>query len=204
MINRLLIMIFLTAVHFACSTKSVVSDDASSKPLSDGEYKSLIADHTTSTNRYSGIYQTFQGDMTILNSTVRAAIVQRRSDFLQWDNKRYQQEREKAFQEMSAFATFFLRYYSPENDYDDLHKPNTIWKVYLEFNGQRYEGKVKKLTDKLIEVQRIYPRFDRFSTPYEITFNIPMSSVEQASCRVTLTSSLATSVFEFAAVKGSR
>ncbi len=170
-------------------------------PLSPDEYGSLIRKNTTKTNQYAGLYQIFQADMTIENSEVQTATLKQRGYFLQWQQSQYLQEREKMLQENSAYAKFFMRFYSPERDYDDLHKGKTIWRVYLEFNGQRIEGKVKKLTEKFVEIQTIYPHFDRFSTPYEITFNVPMSAVERGPSKVTLTSSIGNAQFEFEAGK---
>jgi len=166
-------------------------------PLSDEEYASVIRRNTTKTNQYAGIYQTFQADMTIQSSEVQTAGLRQKAYFLQWDERVYQREREKMLQENSAYSKFFMRFYSPERDYDDLHKGKTIWRVYLDFNGQRIEGKVKKLFDKYVEIQTIYPHFDRFSTPYEISFNVPMSTIEKTSCKVTLTSSLGAADFIF-------
>lgn len=166
-------------------------------PLTDDEYATVIRNATTHTNQYAGIYQTFQADMTVLNSQVQTAGLRQKGYYLQWDDATFRREREKIMQENSAYAKFFLRFYSPEKDYDDLHKGKTIWRVYLDFNGQRVEGKVKKIFDKFIELQTIYPHFDRFSTPYEISFNVPMSTIEKLKTKVTMTSSLGAAQFEF-------
>jgi len=135
--------------------------------------------------------------VTILNSEVQTAALRQRSAYMQWDSKTYSLEREKVQQDATAYAKFFLRFYSPDHEYDDLHKGKTIWKVYLDVSGQRFEGKVKKMTEKQIELQTIFPHFDRFSTPYEITFNVPMTTVENTSSKVTLTGSLGTGEFGF-------
>ncbi len=90
-----------------------------------------------------------------------------------------------------------MRFFSPDHEYDDLHKGKTIWKVYLDFGGSRFEGKVKKMSDKYVELQNIFPHLDRFSTPYEITFNVPMSTIEGGPSKVTLTSSLGSAEFKF-------
>jgi hypothetical protein len=165
--------------------------------MSGYEYASLIKKHTTRTNQYSGFYQTFQADMTILTTEVQSAALKQRGQFLQWDQRQFQSERDKMVQEAAAYSKFFLRFYSPEHDYDDLNKGKTIWKVYLDYNGSRFEGKVKKLTEKYVELQTIYPYLDRFSTPYEIQFNVPMTTIENGDCKVVLTSSLGTAEFHF-------
>lgn len=167
------------------------------EPLSDSEYTEIIKKNTSRANKYKGFYQSFQADLTILTNEAMSASLKQKGAFLQWDEKQYQSEREKSVQEAAAYSKFFLRFFAPEKDYDDLSKAKTIWKIYLEFNGTRFEGKVKKLTDKLIELQTLYPHMDRFSTPYEITFNVPMSTVETGESKVVLSSSLGSAEFVF-------
>ena len=166
-------------------------------PLSDSEFAAMVAKNTRKANEYKGFYQSFQADVTILTNELMAAALKQKGAFLQWDEKQYQAEREKSVQEAAAYSKFFLRFFTPEKDYDDLAKANTIWKIYLEYNGNRFEGKVKKLSDKLIELQTIYPHMDRFSTPYLITFNVPMSTVEMGQSKLVLSSSLGSAEFIF-------
>src|ERR1041385_8973423 len=99
-------------------------------PPSEQEYTDVIRKNTAHTNQYSGFYQTFQADMTELNSEMQTAALRQKAYFLQWDQKQYNAEREKILQDATAYAKFFMRFYSPERDYDDLHKGKTIWKIY--------------------------------------------------------------------------
>jgi hypothetical protein len=169
--------------------------------LPEDEYALLIKKNTSRTDQYSGFYQTFQADVTILNTEVITANLRQRGHFLQWDDRTYQAERDKVMQEAAAYSKFFLRFFSPEHDYDDFYKGKTIWKVYLEYSGSRFEGKVKKMTEKFVEINTVFPHFDRFSTPYEITFNVPMTTIENGPCKVILTSSLGTAEFKFPGIK---
>src|SRR5262245_38726425 len=182
---RLLLLVLILA---GCASKPIVGQNTVT-PMDSLEYSSLIRKHTVGTDQYRGFYQTFQADMTILTTEVQSASLRQRGNFLQWDMKQYQTEREKSLQEANAYSKFFMRFYSPEKDYDDLHKGKTIWKVFLEFSGNRFEGKVTKMPEKAVEVMTLYPHMDRFSTPYEITFNVPMTTVEQGASKVVLTSS---------------
>lgn len=164
-------------------------------------YTHLVQRNTARTNQYSGFYQTFQADMTMLTSELQNEALKQKARFLGWDQRQYQSERDKMTQESTAYSKFFMRFFTPENDYNDLHKGKSIWRVYLDYGGSRFEGKVKKITDKFVEVQNIYPHLDRFSTPYEITFNVPMATIENGPSKVTLTSSLGTAEFKFPAGK---
>lgn len=171
------------------------------EPIGRSEYASLIKRHTAKTDQYSGFYQTFQAELTMLTREVLNASLTQKAYFLQWDRRQFNSEREKIMQESNAYSTFFMRFFSPETDYDDFHKGKTIWKVYLEVSGSRFEGKVRKLVDKFVELQTLYPQLDRFSTPYEITFNVPMPTVENGGAKVILTSSLGHAEFVFPAQK---
>lgn len=187
--------IFSLMLLAACATpmKNPQGVDA----LGETEYAALVKKNTSKTNQYSGFYQTFQADMTILTSEVQTEALKKRAQYMQWDQRTYQGERDKMLQEAGAYSKYFLRFFSPEHDYDDLHKGKTIWKVYLDYGGSRFEGKVKKMPDKYIELQNVFPHLDRFSTPYEITFNVPMTTVEGGPSKVTLTSSLGSAEFKF-------
>ena len=161
------------------------------------EYEKIVRANTRSADKYSGLYQTFQASATLLTTELQTAALQLKNDYSGWDTATAQKERDRVFQEMASTTKVFLRFYSPETDYDDLHKPTTIWKIYLEHEGRRVLGTIKKLTDKFVELQMLYPHMDRFSTPYEVTFPAPTAAVEAAEVKVHLTSSLGSAEFTF-------
>jgi hypothetical protein len=196
-----LLMPILALLAAAGCARNPVINTSQIEPPNATEYNRLLAAQTRKTNQYSGFYQTFQADLTMLTTEVRTAGLRQRAHFLQWDSRQFNMEREKVVEENGAYAKFLLRFYTPERDYDDLDKPKTIWKTYLDYGGSRFEGKVTKIKDKLVELQTLYPNMDRFSTAYEITFNVPMTTVEQGTSKVTLTSSLGTAEFSFPAAK---
>jgi hypothetical protein len=162
-----------------------------------GDYEKLVARQTRSVDKYSGLYQTFQASVTLLTTDVLTEQLQVRGEFLSWDATQTQKERDRAFQDAAAATRAFLRFYSPETDYNDLNKGTSIWKIYLEQGGKRYEGQVRKSPEKLVELQMLYPHLDRFSTPYEVTFKVPTSAIDGAPVKVVLTGSLGTGEFEF-------
>lgn len=198
-VARLWIFAILISV-LGCSGAPLKSPNGV-EAMSEHSYAQLVKKNTTATNQYSGFYQTFQADMTILTSELQTESLKQRGQFLQWDQRAYQAERDKMLQEAAAYSKFFMRFFSPEHEYDDLHKGKTIWKVYLDYGGSRFEGKVKKMSDKFVELQNIFPHLDRFSTPYEITFNVPMTTIESGAAKVTLTSSLGSAEFKFPSSK---
>src|ERR1700722_9633924 len=131
-----LCLALLSTMILSCSHSTPKSENGVLGP-SEAEYAATVAKYTVKTNQYSGFYQTFQADMTILTTDMQTASLRQRSAFMQWDQKTYQGEHEKMLQESTAYAKFFMRFFSPEHEYDDLHKGKTIWKIYLDYAGQR-------------------------------------------------------------------
>lgn len=188
--------LFLTVIFIGCASSPPVSPEAI-PPLFDAKYQPYVDRNTISKKAYDGFYNTFQASMTLLTSELAGLLLQRRGHFLQWDTETAREEREKMFQENSSYSKAFLAFFSPENDYDDLNDPDSIWKVYLVHQGTRYQGQVKKDKSKFVELKEIYPHFNRFSTPYIVTFNVPMTAIENDPITIILTSSLGQAEFEF-------
>jgi hypothetical protein len=118
---------------------------------------------------------------------------------MKWDEAKFQEERTKSQQEASTQTTIFLQFYSPEPDYDDLGRANTIWHIYMTVDGRKFEGKAKKARGKLIEFQAIFPDYDMFSTPYEITFDISTADVVRREVKFTMASTLGEAEFDYSA-----
>jgi hypothetical protein len=194
--NKLFLFVFFALFFLGCAQTPIRSID-SIDPMPADQYADLIKRHTTGTRQYAGFHQTFQAELTILTSEVLSAGLRQKAAFLQWNQKQYQSEREKSLQEANAYSRFFLRYFSPDREYDDLHKGKSIWKIFLEVSGSRFEGKVVKMSEKAVEISTLYPHMDRFSTAYEVTFNVPMTTVEQGLSKVFLTSSLGQAEFSY-------
>lgn len=188
----------LNLIGLGCSSRPTNPEVAKILPeMENDKYEDLIEKNTRGDRQYKGFYNTFQVEVTALTSEVTAAILQRRAHYQQWDAAKARAEREKAMQEMSSQAQFFLSFYSPDRHSIDLDRGNSIWKAYLEFEGQRFEGTIKKVKDKLLELQAIYPHHTRFNTAYMVSFNVPMSSIENGKAVFILTSSLGSTNLEF-------
>jgi hypothetical protein len=152
-------------------------------------YEALIGKFTKHSVQYEGLYNKFELNVTFINSEVQAAILQKRSDIYQWDTKLAQKEREKILQENSTQTKFALSFFVPSIRLNDLNKPTTIWKAFLESHGHRYAGRITKRNGKLEDIQATYPYHNRWSVPYEITFDVPLAGVEDAPLKFIITSS---------------
>lgn len=165
--------------------------------ISEDDYWRLAKSLTRTTSQYDGFNQTFRAGATLLTTELQTAALARRADFQQWDSNRMQQERDRTFQEASATSKVFIRYYTPVNDYDDLHLPKSIWKIYLEVDGKRYDAQISKSKEKLIELMNLYPDYDRFSTGYEAEFKIPTSALSGHTVKMIMSSSFGKAEFSF-------
>lgn len=193
---KYLILVALFIV--SCSSHPPAKDGAViGLRLNDTEYEKLIESNTHSDKQYSGFHNTFQVHATMVNTDVQSALLQKESDTLQWDERTAQQNREKFFQEMSSESRFAISLFTPSRKHNDLHKGTSIWKIYLEFEGKRYEGTATKKELQLVQLTKIFPYHTRWSTAYEVTFKVPMTALEKSSSHLVLTSTLGTSKFEY-------
>lgn len=167
-------------------------------PVDESEYKATINKYTRSDRQYSGFYQSYELAGTLITNETSQAILKKRGTYLQWDSKSLSSEREKALQALSTQTTFLFSLYTPERTHNDLNKGTSIWKIYLDADGTRYEGRVKKRNEKLVDIIHLFPYHSRWSIAYRVDFDVPTSVVERSSkLRIVFTSSLGASTFEF-------
>ena len=165
--------------------------------LNEKEYLNIVNSQTKDTSQYDGFYQTFQASVTLLTTALEAAGLAQNAELQHWDAAKLQKERDRSFQEQAANTKVFVRLFTPENQYNDMQLPTSIWKIYLEHEGKRYEGKVKKATEKHIELKNRFPYFDRFSTGYFVTFALPTASAENSNVKIILTGPVGSAEFIF-------
>lgn len=175
--------------------KSELSKDADGDGIS--EYKRILKLYTRSDSRYSGFYQSYELTGTLLTREVNRLILQKKAVYHQWDAKTLSSEREKSLEKMTNQTSFFFSLYTPERDYNDLNKANSIWRVYLEMGGRRYQGKVTKRNDKPVDLTTLFAYHTRWSVPYQVDFEIPTETAERNPIRISFASSLGTSNFDF-------
>ena len=67
----------------------------------------------------------------------------------------------------------------------------------MDVGGQRYEGKVTKLKTQFADLQALYPKYNRFATPYKIEFPVATSMTENFEQVLTITGPAATAKLLF-------
>ncbi|NUM57457.1 MAG: hypothetical protein HUU56_02435 [Bdellovibrionaceae bacterium] len=151
---------------------------------------------------YSGLYNIMDLTTTLLTSKVVDAQNDQFARLYLWDENKYSQEKAKSLDKISKETEVFVSFFTPERKHDDLHKNQTLWKVFMDLsnNGEskRIEGKVKKIKLLTEEIQGFYPYHNRFATPYTITFPISIKQVESyTEVNLTITGPIGSATVNF-------
>jgi hypothetical protein len=165
---------------------------------SESEYFSAVKDSTERKQIYDGFHAAFEFYATLMNTKVSRLQVDQYARIYQWSELQYSSEKSKRESELSNLTTIFFSFYVPDRKLDDLNKPKTLWKIFLDVSGKRYEGKAEKLKTLPAELVALYPHFNRWSTPYKITFSLPTSMAEASESKLTLTGPAGSTTVEFA------
>ena len=167
---------------------------ATSKPnpeglnlMSEDEYEKVMETYSDKIQVYSGLENIIDMTGTIINSAVAQGQMDQNARMYQWDAAKYTTEKVKMDEQMQKEATLFLSFYTPERKHDELHKNETLWKIFLDVNGKRFEVKAKKIKLLTEEIRGLYPYHSRFATPYLITFPVAMKSIENSNSQMTIT-----------------
>lgn len=190
---------FSCAMLMACASQEVSPTGLTL--MSEGVYHSTVERFTDSTEKYSGLYNTIMVKGTLLNSKVAQAQLDQSARLYQWDQARYTEEANKGAATRQKETQVFISFYTPDRKHDDLHKNKTLWRIFLDIDGKRVEGKASKIKLVLSEIQSLYEYHTRFGTPYLVTFNVPTSLVEKAKSKMTVTGSVGSASLEFPAAE---
>ncbi|UXR64498.1 hypothetical protein EZJ49_15625 [Bdellovibrio bacteriovorus] len=183
---RQLFSLILITLLSACASTYEVTPSGRTLRTSD-QYMEVLEQHSDKIRSYSGFYNVLDVEGVALNSKVAAAQLDQNMRLYQWTEERYQEEKVKFEQRLSKQAEFFVSFFTPERKNDDLFKDTTMWRIFLDVDGRRFEGKATRVKLPLAEIQGIYPFHNRFATPYIFTFPVPMLSVEGKEMKLTMT-----------------
>ncbi len=167
--------------------------------ISEPEYFSDVDQFSSKQKVYDGFYETMEVSGVLLNTKVSRAQLDQKARIFQWTVEQYSAQKAELESNLSKRTSVFLSFFVPERKHDDLHKPKTLWRIYLDVGGRRFEGKAEKHKTILADVTSLYPNHTRFSTPYHIHFPVPVSMVENADSKMTLTGPVGTTVLTFPA-----
>lgn len=147
---------------------------------------------------YESFYNQFAYRATIINAPVREATLLKEAEYFKWDPEQLATERTKAADKMEKTTEVFLSFFTPERRNDNLTDSKSIWRIYLDVGGKRYQGKAKKTKKQFAELQALFPYHTRWNSPYVIEFALPTSLIEGLPSKLTVTGPLGAKEVDFA------
>lgn len=190
MMKRTLCFISLLAQGFFAGCASTTVNDNGLRVMNEAAYEDTVDKNTDRIEKYDGLSNTVTVQATVLNSNMIDAELEQSARLYEWDSNKMVTERKSAQDKAAQQTNVFVSFYSPERKWDDLHKNKTLWKIFLDVNGQRYEGKAEKVKLLTKEVQSMYHYHTRFATPYMLSFPVSTSAIDGKPVRLVMTGSV--------------
>lgn len=167
--------------------------------MSRSQTEDAVYAFTTNKKIYDGFMNRLDVSGTLQNSKVVAALTDERARIYQWTEEQYQKEKALGEEGLAKKTEVFLSFFVPERKEDDLHKPGTKWKLFLDVNGKRYEGKSSKVKTLFSELMVLYPHHTRFGSPYLVEFPVSVREIEAFPSRMIITGPPGSTTLEFPA-----
>lgn len=165
--------------------------------ISTSDYEELVEKNTQRRQVYDGFSAVLDMSATILKTPVRLGQVDQLARFYQWTPENYATEKQKAIDEMSKKTEVFLSFFVPERKQDDLHRPTSLWKIFLDVDGKRYEGKATRIKAVYADLQSLYPKLSRWGTAYKVSFNVATPAIENSKLSFLITGPVSSAKVEF-------
>jgi len=194
LISKSLLLAF--CMFFAsCATQLPVATGI--KEISPSDYRSLVSQKTQRKEVYDGLYNQMTLAATRMDGEMSEAYLAHSARLLQWNLTQYQDEKAKWVSKGTQSTDFFVSLYTPERKHNDLSSSKSIWKIYLDVNGQRYEGKAVKMKGQLTEIQTMFPEHNRWSNAYMVSFPIAAALSEGKPATLTITGTVTSTQLSF-------
>jgi hypothetical protein len=167
----------------------------------EADYFKVLDKHTERKQIYDGFYASIEFSSTMLNSSVMRYQLDENARVYQWNADQYANEKSKNETNLSKRSEFFLSFYTPERKNDDLNKPKTNWRIFLDAGGKRYQASIEKIKAQPIELMTLYPQHNRWSTPYRLIFAVPSSVIENGPSKLTITGPVGSASVDFKGIQ---
>ena len=197
--NQLVRLVTFSFIIFIFSCATRLPTPQGIPEVSVANYERAVSDKTKKVEVYDGLYNKLTVQATWLDSLVTEYTLSHNARLLQWQEPKYREERTKKVSKNAESSEFFVSFFTPERKYADLSSGRNLWKIYLDVNGQRYEGKATKIKLSLSEVQALYPYHNRWSVPYSVTFPVATSLVENKSATLVFTGTVGSAEIHYGA-----
>lgn len=191
LVTTILVFFFFSS----CATQLPVAEGI--PDISKADYTDLMQNKSVKEEIYSGLYNQVTAHATRLDASAQESYLAYSARLYQWSKSQYDQEKSKVATKQSQSSEFFLSFYTPERKHNDLSSSKSMWKIYLDVEGQRYEGSAVRLKQNVNELETMYPAHNRWSTPYLISFPIAAALLDGKPAKVTITGAISTVQLQF-------
>lgn len=193
-----LLFITLIMILAACASTPEPSPTFS---MSEDQYTEVAENYSDHTQKYNGPYNVLEVNATLMNSHVIEAQTLRQASIFQWNQPKYQKALEEKQTISKDKTEVFISFFTPDKKSGDLTRTNTLWTILLKVDGKEYAGTPKKLSALPVEINGLYPNHNRWSNPYIVTFDVPVSQIEKMTSELVLTGPVGSASLTFQAIK---
>lgn len=189
------LFVAIASLQISCATTEKISSGI--EVITQSEYENILATQTDHIQNYEGLYNTLEVTATLENSKIISAQNSQSARLYLWDKIRFETEAKKREEKAEKETEVFLSFYTPERKNDDLAKNKTLWKIFLDVDGKRYEGKAAKVKLVLSEINALYPYHTRFATPYVVSFPVSTKVVDGKAVKLIVTGAPGSATLNF-------
>ena len=167
------------------------------KEISLSNYENLVETKTQTVRVYNGFSNQLEIYATQMDADMNDGYLSHAGRLFQWSVSTYNDEKDKVILKQGTQSEFMVSFFTPERKNDDLSSSKSAWKIYLDVDGIRYEGKATKVKRNLAELEAFFPHHNRWFTLYSVTFPIATSLSESKASVLTFTSGLGSTQLRF-------
>lgn len=196
--SSLISLTYLIAVLlFASGCVTRLPMPAGVQDISESDYEAMVIRKSKKIEVYDGLYNKLTVNATWIDSEMTEGNLAHNARLAQWQESKYREEKNKIVMKHTESTEFFVSFYTPERRHSDLSQSKGLWKIYLDINGQRYEGKATRVKGLLSEIQASYPQHNRWSVPYMVSFPVATVITEKKPAVLTFTGAVSTAQLKF-------
>ncbi len=158
----LLILVLLSG----CATKK-----AAEKPPQKG-YQEVLNRWTKGKKVFKGMESRIYATATYKDPEFRTAYIDRYAKSYQLDDEMKKALLDREMDQSDKFNEFFFAAYTPDQNWNDFDRLNSVWKLYLEDNaGSRLTPvSITKVDPSDPLIREFFPYFDMWSSGYIVKF----------------------------------
>ncbi len=181
-----------------------MTENDNTNRITEGQYEDIVDYYTDHSQKYDGPYNLLEVSATLINTQVITAQVKRQATLFQWENSKFQAELETKKSTTKDKTEVFVSFFTPDKKSGDLLRTNTLWKIILKTKNQEYVGTPKKMTLLPVEITSLYPRHNRWSTAYTVSFDAPRSSIEEQESQLIITGPVGVATLQFKSISNTK